>query len=97
MVFTGSSSSCTMAIPTSTAIRLPGIRRLIFGQRIRMARQTAPTSTAQTLTVPRFRKKQAAFSIVSMGLSAYVTPKKSFHWPMKMVTAIPAVKPVVMV
>ena len=69
MVFTGRFRSFTMAMPTSTAMRLPGMSLLMRGQMRRTARHTAPTSAAQRLTVSRLRKKQAAFSMVSMGFS----------------------------
>ena len=38
-----------------------------------------------------------SFSMVSTGDSLKVSPRKSLIWPIKMVTAIPVVKPVVMV
>ena len=44
-------------------------------------------------------RQSAQLSVVSMVVvpAGYVSPSKSLIWPTKMVTAIPAVKPVVMV
>ncbi len=39
----------------------------------------------------------SSFSMVSTGAFSKVRPRKSFIWPINMVTAIPAVNPVVMV
>ena len=67
MVDTFNGRNCTINIPAMTAIRDPGIFLKTIGDTIRIARLTAPTSTAAQLMVPTFSANAANFSIVSMG------------------------------
>ena len=97
MVFTGRRRSSTAADMATTAMRDAGIFLDTLGQRIRMARARHPTRAAVQLTVWKVRATSAAFSTVSTGAWVKVRPKKSFSWPIRMVTAMPAVNPVVMV
>ena len=62
-----------------------------------MARARTPTPTAVQLAVWKVWATSSTFSKVSTGERVKVRPKKSFSCPMRMVTAMPAVKPVVMV
>ena len=62
-----------------------------------MASATHPTATALMLQVEKQEKNSSSFSTVSTGEFWKVTPKKSFNCPTTMVTAMPAVKPVVIV
>ena len=92
----------TITMPTMTATSELGTlapsapRR---GHKNSTARHTAPTRSACQLKVPKFAASAETLSAVSTVAvpAGYVSPKKSFSWPMTMVTAIPAVKPVVMV
>ena len=92
----------TITMPTMTATSELGTlapsapRR---GHKNSTARHTAPTRSACQLKVPKFAASAETLSTVSTVAvpAGYVSPKKSFSWPMTMVTAIPAVKPVVMV
>ena len=70
-----------------------------LGQKMRMARLSTPTPSAAGLSVPKFFTTALTLSIVSIVTvpAGYVKPKKSFSWPTRMVTAMPAVKPIVMV
>ena len=88
-----------MSIPTTTAISEPGIFLLMNGQTMRMARHTTPTITACQFIVPIFPAMAFTLSTVSMVTvpAGKVSPRKSFICPMRIVTAMPAVKPVVMV
>ena len=99
IVFTGICKPFTMAIPAITARSDGGIVSLIIGQTIRIARHTAPTMTACTLMVLIKRISPTNLSIVSISGSSETTvrPRKSLICPIKIVTAIPAVKPVVIV
>ena len=97
MVFTGRRSSFTAAAVTTTATREAGTFWNSLGQKISTARARPPTPTAAGFTVEKVRTTSSSFSIVSTGAFTKVRPKKSFSWPMRMVTAMPAVKPVVMV
>ena len=99
IVLTFMCRSFTIRIPTITAIRDPGIVLLIYGHTIRIARQTSPTTSACQLIVDIFLAIASTFSIVSIVTvpSGYVSPKKSLTCPMTIVTAIPAVNPVVIV
>ena len=99
MVLTCRPNADTMAAPTITATSEPGMRLDTFGHSIRMARHTTPTSTACQFTVEMLAARAPSLSVVSMVAvpAGYVSPSKSLIWPTKMVTAIPAVKPVVMV
>ena len=51
------------------------------------------------MSVPKFFATASIFSTVSIVTvpAGYVRPKKSFNWPIRIVTAMPAVKPMVMV
>ena len=71
----------------------------ISGDTIRIARLTPPTIRASGEIVEKFSANAFSFSIVSIGFtpSGYVTPQKSFSCPITIVTAIPEVKPVVIV
>ena len=64
---------------------------------MRMARARAPMARAGSFRVPMQVTTCSSFSMVSMGDFSKVRPRKSLILPMKMVTAMPAVKPVVMV
>ena len=88
-----------MAMPTSTAMSEPGMRWLTRGHSTSTARHTRPTMSASTLKVEKLAATAESLSIVSMvGVPAgYVRPNRSLSWPATMVTAMPAVKPVVMV
>ena len=97
MVFTGSFSRRTMAAVATTATRDAGTRLKKRGQTIWMARAMQPTARAHRLTVSKQEINSSIFSTVSMGAFWKVTPKKSFSCPTTMVTAMPEVKPVVMV
>ena len=99
MVLTCRPNAGTMAAPTITATSEPGMRLDTFGHTTRMARHTTPTSTACQFTVEMLAARAPSLSVVSMVVvpAGYVSPSKSLIWPTKMVTAIPAVKPVVMV
>ena len=89
----------TMPIPTMSATRDPGILSLTLGQRKRMARHTAPTARACQFAVPIFWATACSLSMVStVGVPVgNARPAKSLTCPMTRVTAMPAVKPVVMV
>jgi len=101
IVFTWIGISFTIKIPTATAANDGGIfaSTFTFGIKIRIARHTAPTKTACQFSVPIPAKNPSSFSIVSIvGIPAgIVTPQKSLSCPIAIVTAIPAVKPVVIV
>ncbi|VWM24605.1 Uncharacterised protein [Collinsella intestinalis] len=99
MVFTFMPRPLTMAIPASTAMSEPGMRWLTRGHNTSTARHTRPTMSASTLKVEKLAATAESLSIVSMvGVPAgYVRPNRSLSWPATMVTAMPAVKPVVMV
>ena len=91
-----------MAMLTSTAIREGGILLQIPGrycQPIRITMQTTPTITACQLVV--WIKSNTAFNLSMVSIRGSwlttVSPRKSLICPTKIVTAIPAVKPVVMV
>ena len=66
MVLTFMSKTFTIAIPTRTAIREPGIVLFMYGHKIKIARQITPTSNACQLMVVIFFKIASAFSMVSM-------------------------------
>ena len=80
-----------------TATSDGGILSVSLGMKIRMARAIRPTSKAVGLNVPMDSITASSFSIVSTGLWVKVSPRKSLICPIKMVTAIPLVKPVTMV
>ena len=103
-MFTFILENLTIAIPTKTAIKEPGtlFKYFIFGHTINIARLITPIKTAHQFTVEKLEKNASNFSTVSIGAFSansplYFTPKKSLNCPIKIVTAIPAVKPVVMV
>ena len=87
----------TRMIPANTAIREPGIFLLIFGHTIRIARDTIPTHSACQFIV--CRNKMSYFTLATVSIRGsfvtIVSPRKSLICPIKIVTAIPAVKPVV--
>ena len=99
IVLTLSPMSLTISIPTITATKEPGIFLLILGHTIWIRRHTTPTTRAHTLIVPMLSPIAFTFSMVSTVLvpAGYVRPRKSFICPTRIVTAIPAVNPVVMV
>ena len=97
MVFTGRSKPFTTPAVTITATREAGIFFSVLGQKIKMARARQPTPRAVTFMVPMHRTTCSSFSMVSTGAVWKVRPIKSLIWPIRMVTAMPAVKPVVMV
>ena len=66
MVFTFISKIFTIPIPTSTAIRDPGIFSVIKGHTISTARQTTPTRTACQFTVEMLLPTAFTLSMVSM-------------------------------
>ena len=94
MVLTCRPNAGTMAAPTITATSEPGMRLDTFGHSIKMARHTTPTSTACQFTVEMLAARAPSLSVVPAG---YVSPSRSLLCPITMVTAIPAVKPVVIV
>ncbi len=109
MVFTFKPNPHTSATPTISDTREPGMRaraviaacdesRSSRGHRNRMARQTTPTAQACQFTVVML-SAVASLSMVSTvdAPAENVSPRKSFICPMTSVTAMPAVKPVVMV
>ena len=93
MVFTFMPSRGTITMPTMTATSELGTlapnapRR---GHKNSTARHTAPTRSACQLKVPKFAASAETLSAVSTVAvpAGYVSPKKSFSWPMTMVTAI---------
>ena len=99
MVLTCRPNAGTMAEPTITAISEPGMRLETFGHSIKMARHTTPTSTACQFTVEMLAARAPSLSVVSTVVvpAGYVSPSRSLICPITMVTAIPAVKPVVIV
>ena len=110
MVATSRGVNCTSRIPAATATmeggilpstvdRMPHFVLPSIGHRMRMAMPTPPTMRAWGLKVEMDSKMASSFSPVSMALvpGAKVRPRKSLICPTRMVTAIPAVKPVVMV
>ena len=97
MVFTFRSSPFTRTADTMTATRDGGIFLINLGHMIRIARDRAPMSTAMGFKVSIHTKTSLSFSMVSTGECKKVIPMKSLIWPMKMVTAMPVVNPVVMV
>ena len=99
----------TISIPTITAIIEDGIFLItaptgefsllprIF-QHIRTARPIAPMMNAPRSAVPKFLIIAISFSPASTGDSPpKLSPRKSFICPISMVTATPAVNPMVMV
>lgn len=99
MVLTCRPNAGTMAAPTITATSEPGMRLDTFGHSIKMARHTTPTSTACQFTVEMLAARAPSLSVVSTVVvpAGYVSPNRSLICPITMVTAIPAVKPVVIV
>ena len=65
MVFTFMPRPLTMAMPASRAMSELGIFSVTLGQRNRMARHTAPTMHACTLTVEMLAATATALSMVS--------------------------------
>ena len=97
IVLTSIFKSATMAAPTTTAISEAGIFSSLFGQNISIKRHTIPTTRACQLNVPIHLNTSRSFSIVSIGEFTNVSPRKSLICPIAIVTAIPSVKPVVIV
>ena len=99
IVLTCIPSPDTIAIPISTANRDAGTFGRNFAPRISTARLTTPTSTACQFSVAMFCISAISLSIVSISGSCVtmVSPQKSLIWPIRSVTAIPAVNPVVIV
>ena len=64
---------------------------------IRIASDISPTASAWTFSVPKQAITCSSFSIVSTGAFSKASPIKSLICPITIVTAIPAVKPVVIV
>ena len=87
----------TMIIVTTIAIREAGIFSVNLGIIIRIARATSPTTSACQLNVPILSAIASTFSIVSTGEVWNVSPRKSLICPIRIVTAIPNVNPVVIV
>ena len=102
MVLTFMPNRGTMIMPAMTATSELGTLAPSVpsrGHKNSTARHTAPTTSACQLKVPKFSASAVTLSSVSTVAvpAGYVSPKKSFIWPITMVTAMPAVKPVVMV
>ena len=99
MVLTGRSRPSTSAMPATTATSDAGTRSLTRGQTTSAARHASPTIRALMLSVPMLAVTAASLSMLSMGAvpAGYVRPSRSLSWPITMVTAMPAVNPVVMV
>ena len=97
MVLTSSPLNFTSSEPTITAISEAGIFSSFFGQKMSIASDITPTSSACQLMVPMQLTISLTLSMVSMGLFLKVRPMKSFICPRRIVTAIPKVNPVVIV
>ena len=71
----------------------------ITGHTNKITRQMTPIKSDISLIVEKFLATASTFSTVSIVTvpSGYVRPKKSLSCPIKSVTAIPAVNPVVIV
>ncbi len=89
------SSSATMVI-TIIAMSEPGIFLLNFGVMAIMAMLATPVSAHQMSVVLKFCRYTPHFSMKSEGFDGRVRPKRSFICVVKMVTAIPLVKPTTM-
>ena len=87
----------TITAPTITAIRDGGILLSFFGHKIRIAREIIPIRNAMGLNVEVDLTSSAIFSVVSTGDPSKVIPQKSLICPTTIVTAIPNVKPRVIV
>ena len=61
-----------------------------------MATLTIPTTVDHTSKLPKWRMYTIHFSIKSAGTLSMVSPKRSLICVVKMVTAIPLVKPTTM-
>ena len=97
MVFTLMPLSFTIAEHTSTAISDAGILSSFLGQSISTASDSRPMIRACQLSVPIERPISVSLSTVSIGELPNVSPRKSLTCPTTIVTAIPNVKPAVIV
>ncbi len=78
------------------AMREPGIFFVNFGVTAIRMMLPMPTARASQLTVPKLWKYAAHFDRKSAGTLSMVSPKRSLIWVVKMVRAIPLVKPTTM-
>ncbi len=94
IVSTGSFRIATAAVARIIATNGAGTLRDTLGQKTSTARVPVATPTAAGLTVGRARPSASHFSTKSAGTAPIESPRKSFTWELKMMTAIPDVKPV---
>ena len=94
IVLTGWLKAQTATEPSTTAIRNDGH----FGRYRRRAKITTSAATdtpsAAGESVARAAQSTSNFTTTSPGFDFGSRPKRSFSWLVKMITAIPAVKPV---
>ncbi len=89
-------SNNAMTVIKMMATREPGIFLLNFGVTAMTTTLTMPMRAHHGSIVPKHWKYTPHFSRKSDGLEVNVSPKRSFICVVKMVTAIPLVKPTTM-
>ena len=96
MVSTGSDSSAAATAVTMTAISMPGHVGRSFRKVAMIAMVTIDIATAAPLAVPAARASASSLGISAPGSwPDSVMPNRSRIWLAKMMTAMPAVKPMV--
>ena len=95
MVSTGSCSQAASSEASTTAIRKPGARGAKRRRPKISSMLPAAMPVAQTFTEPKPPASALILGTNSAGRSCRPRPKKSLSWLLKMITAMPAVKPVI--